>query len=160
MKYTDGNADALKTKFWKSLAESPLVFLQRDGEPENAVPMTAQLDESANDSIWFFTTRDNSLANMGPATVIFSAKGHDIFARFKGFLREEKSDDRLDKQWSNFVEAWFPEGKQDPNMIMLRMDLGRAEIWEGDQSLLTTAKMALGMDVRDDMSGKKAQTTL
>lgn len=160
MKYTDGNADALKTKFWKALADSPFVFLQRDHEPDAAVPMTAQLDKNADSTIWFFTTRDNSLANMGPATVTFAAKGHNMFARFKGVLGEEKSAERLDKQWSNFVEAWFPQGKQDPNMIMLRMDLGTAEIWDGDQSLLTTAKMALGMDVRGDVDDKNVKTAL
>ena len=37
----------LKQKFWKALADSPFVFLGRDGEPHSAVPMTAQLDKDA-----------------------------------------------------------------------------------------------------------------
>ncbi|MCT2558097.1 pyridoxamine 5'-phosphate oxidase family protein [Tsuneonella sp. YG55] len=160
MKYENGNADDLKEQFWKALAHSPFVFVSLQSSANDAVPMTAQLDKDANSAIWFFTSRDNHLAQMGPATCTFAGKDHEMFARFEGVLVEEKSRDRLDKQWSNFVEAWFPGGKDDPNLLMLRMDLGEAEIWNGDQSLLTTAKMALGMDVRGDMAGKHAEAAL
>lgn len=160
MKYSEGNTAELKKKFWESLADSPFVFVQMDNDPDTAVPMTAQLDKDADSAIWFFTSKDSDLAKKGPATATFSGKDHDMFARFEGVLTEETSRERLDKQWSNFVEAWFPGGKDDPDMMMLRMDLGLAEIWSGDQSLLTTAKMALGMDVRDDMADKKTETAL
>ncbi len=160
MKYETGNADELKEKFWTALADSPFVFVSLQGAANDAVPMTAQLDKDANSAIWFFTGRDNHLAEMGPATCTFAGKDHGMFARFEGTLVEENSRERLDKQWSNFVEAWFPGGKDDPNLLMLRMDLGEAELWSGDQSMLTTAKMALGMDVRDDMAGKHTEAAL
>ena len=53
----------LKQKFWKSLADSPFVFMELDADPAAAVPMTAQLDEDADSAIWFFTTRDHALAS-------------------------------------------------------------------------------------------------
>ena len=83
-----------------------------------------------------------------------------MFARFHGTLVHETSRERLDKQWSNFVEAWFPGGKEDPNLLMLRMDLGEATIWGGGTDLLTTAKMAMGMDVRADVKGEHVSTNL
>jgi general stress protein 26 len=160
MKYHQGNADQLKEKFWQAFANSPFVFVSLQSTANDAVPMTAQLDKDANSAIWFFTSRDNHLAEMGPATCTFAGKDHDMFARFEGTLVEETSRERLDKQWSNFVEAWFPGGKDDPNLLMLRMDLGEAELWSGDQGLLTTAKMALGMDVRKDTAGQHAEAPL
>jgi general stress protein 26 len=160
MQYSDGKPDELKEKFWHALEASSFVMLQRDADPESAAPMTASLDKNANHAIWFFTSRDNRFAAKGPATATFASKGHDLFARFSGLLVEETDKARLDKQWSNFVEAWFPGGKQDPNVLFLRMDLGQAAIWSADQGLLTTAKMALGMDVRDDVKGSYAETTL
>lgn len=150
MHYKEGKSEELKQKFWKSLADSSFLFLQLDSNPESAVPMTAQLDKDANSAIWFFTGRDHFLAKGGAATATFSGEGHDLFARFGGILVEETSRERLDKQWSNFVEAWFPGGKEDPNLLMLRMDLGTAEIWSSDLGLLSVAKMALGKDVRGD----------
>lgn len=160
MHYNEGNAEELKQTFWKALADSPYVMLQRDADPESTAPMTASLDKQANSAIWFFTGRDNRFAALGAATGMFSSKGHDVFARFAGTLVQETSRERLDKQWSNFVEAWFPGGKDDPNLLFLRMDLGDASIWSADAGLLTTAKMALGMDVREDVIGNYAETTL
>lgn len=160
MKYETGNADELKTAFWKAFADSPFVFVSLQSTANDAVPMTASLDEDANHAIWFFTARDNHLAEMGPATCHFASKGHDFFARFEGALSEETSRERLDKQWSNFVEAWFPQGKDDPNLLFLRLDLGDAELWSGDQGVLTTAKMALGMDVRKDVIGSHTEAAL
>ena len=160
MKYEQANPHEIRQKFWHAIADSPVVILQLDSDPDTAAPMTAQLDKDANHAIWFFTSRDNRFAAAGPATATFSSKGHDVFARFHGNLVEETSRERLEKQWSNFVEAWFPGGKDDPNLLMLRMDLGDASIWAGDLGLLSTAKMALGLDVRGDVNGQFAETTL
>ena len=160
MKYSEGNAQNLKDKFWHELAGSSFVMLQLDADSAGAAPMTASLDTDANHAIWFFTGRDSRWAQQGSATATYASKGHDLFARFTGTLSEETDKARLDKQWSNFVEAWFPGGKTDPNLPFLRMDLADAEIWSGELGALATAKMMLGMDVRDEVAGKHVETTL
>lgn len=160
MKYDQGDPKDLKEQFWKAMTASPYVMLQLDGDPDSAAPMTAQLDKDANHAIWFFTSRDNRFSTRGPATAIFAGKGHEVFARFSGHLVEETDRARLDKQWNNFVEAWYPGGKDDPNLLFLRMDLGDASIWGGEVGVLNTVKMALGMDVRDSIKGGFAETTL
>lgn len=160
MNYGDGNPKELREKFWRALEDSSFVMLQLDGDSDSAAPMTASLDRDANHAVWFFTSRDNRFAAKGAATATFASKGHDLFARFHGVLTEETSRDRLDKQWSNFVESWFPGGKDDPNLLFLRYDLGDASIWSGELGLIGVAKMALGLDVRGDVAGKKAETTL
>lgn len=160
MRYEAGNADELKQKFWRAFADSPFVFVSLQSTANDALVMTAQLDKDADSAIWFFTSRDGHLAEMGPATCTFAGKGHDLFARFEGVLSEETSRERIDQHWSTFVEAWFPGGKDDPNLLMLRMDLGDAEIWDSDLGLFTTAKMALGMNVREETAGHHAETAL
>ncbi len=160
MRYDDGNADELKNKFWNALADSPFVFLQRDDDPTSTVPMTAQLDKDADSAIWFFTTKDHDFAKLGRVTATFSGKEHDVFARFKGTLAIEGDQGRFEQFWNNFVKAWYEGGKDDPDILFLRMDLDDAEIWSGDLSLLTTAKMAMGKDIRDDIRDKHAETAL
>jgi general stress protein 26 len=152
--------EELKQQFWEALADSPYLFLQLEGDPTTAVPMTAELDENARGAIWFFTGRNHAFARGGPATATFASKGHDVFARFKGALVHETSRERLDKEWSNFVEAYFPRGKDDPQLLMLRMDLADAEIWTTDIGLTTTVKMALGQDVRDETREAHTETAL
>jgi general stress protein 26 len=160
MKYHQGNADQLKEKFWQAFANSPFVFVSLQSTANDAVPMTASLDKDANHAIWFFTGRDTRWTRLGPATATFAAKGHEVFARFYGVLSEETDRARLDKQWSSFVEAWFPGGKDDPNLLFLRLNLGDASIWSGELGVLATAKMALGMNVRDVVAGKHVETAL
>ncbi|MBC2664832.1 pyridoxamine 5'-phosphate oxidase family protein [Novosphingobium flavum] len=160
MRYDQGNPQELRHQFWKELSASPFVMLQLDANCASAAPMTAQLDENANHAIWFFTSRDNHFAAGGAATATFCAKGHDLFARFSGTLVPEHDRARLDREWNNFVEAWFPGGKDDPNLLMLRMDLGDASIWAGEVGALNTVRMALGMDVSKTIKGGYAETLL
>jgi general stress protein 26 len=154
------DTDELKRKFWNALAASPMVFLQLDGDPSTAVPMTAQLDKDANSSIWFFTRKNHPLAALGPATATFESKDHDIFARISGTLAVEPSRARLEKQWNSVIEAWFPAGKDDPELLMLRLDLNRAEIWNSDLGFVDNVKMLLGFDTREDAKKEHAETAL
>lgn len=160
MKYSAGSPAELKEKFWHEMADSAFVMLQLNADPDSAAPMTASLDKHADHAIWFFAGRDSRWAAQGAATASYASKGHDLFARFAGTLSEETDRVRLDKQWPNFVEAWFPGGKDDPNLLFLRMDLGDAAIWSGELGALATAKMALGIDVRDEVAGKHVETAL
>ncbi|MFM5916696.1 MAG: pyridoxamine 5'-phosphate oxidase family protein [Novosphingobium sp.] len=160
MDHAHENPEELKEKFWKKLSASPFVMLELDDDRDSPTPMTAQLDEDAHHAIWFFTGRNKGFARMGPATANFSSKGHDLFARFDGTLVEETSRERLDKHWSQMIEAWFPGGKDDPNLLMLRMDLGNAKIWDSDLGLIGTAKMFLGLDTRKEAQGHVTETAL
>lgn len=160
MRYNQGNADELKEKFWEAMADSPFLFLQRNDRPETAVPMTAQLDEDADSAIWFFTQKNSDFAKLGPVTATFESKDHDLFARFNGVLSIEQDQGRFEQFWNNFVKAWYDGGKDDPDILFLRMDLGKAEIWSGDIGLLNTAKMALGQTIHDDVQDKHVETVL
>ena len=159
MKHADGNPEKLKQQFWRALADSPYLFLELTGRSDTAVPMSPQLDKDANSAIWFFTHTKSAFANLGPVTATFQGKGHDMFARFDGTLVRETSQDRFDQFWNNFVAAWYDEGKNDPDLLFLRMDLGNAEIWNGDIGLLNTAKMALGVYVEDKAEERHVKET-
>lgn len=159
MKHKEGNPDELKKKFWRALADSPFLFLQVDGRSDSAVPMSPQLDKDANSAIWFFTHTKSAFAALGPATATFQGKGHDVYARFNGTLVKETSQERFDAMWNNFVEAWYDEGRNDPDILFLRMDLGNAEIWDNDIGLLNTAKMALGMYIEPEAEERHVKQT-
>ena len=135
MRYNEGKADELREKFWKALADSPYLFLQLD------------------------THTKSDFAKLGAATATFEGEDHKMFARFHGTLTKETSQERFDQFWNNFVEAWYDGGKDDPDILFLRMDLGDAEIWNGDMGLLDVAKMALGMTVHDDAEEKHVKET-
>lgn len=134
----------LRDEFWHALSDSPFVMIKRDGTPGHAEPMTAQLDSDAHQAIWFFVSRGNRIAAGGGAMAQFASKGHDLFACLAGTLVEETRNDVWDKHWSRQTEAWFPNGRSDPDVMMLRFEIAEAEIWTVDPSLMGKLKQLTG----------------
>lgn len=150
----------IRERFWAEMTESPFVMVKLDASHDHAVPMTAQLDPDANHEFWFYTSRDNRLAAGGPAMAQFAGKDHYLFACIAGTLVEESDPAVIDRYWSKDVEAWYPGGRNDPSLLMLRFELGNAEIWRSDMSLKGVFKQLFGGDVREEMKGKHAEINL
>jgi len=146
----------IREEFWHAFEDSPFIMMKLQGAAGHAEPMTAQLDRDAHHAIWFFTSRDNRIAGGGKAMGQFVSKGHDVFACVDGTLVEETDHAVWDKHWSRFAEAWFPNGRQDPNVIMLRLDISEAEVWVSDPSIKGKFKMLTGMEVKPSEAGKHA----
>ena len=155
----DKSTDEIRKDMWKAMADSPYVMLGLDGDRRHFEAMYAVLDKEADSEVWFYTKRGNRAAGGGNATVTFVAKGHDLFASIEGRLTEETREDIKDKYWSSQVEAWYDQGRRDPELLMLRFDLSDAEIWETDQSLLGKLKLITGQTIKgDEQSGSHART--
>jgi general stress protein 26 len=147
----------LKRDLWKKMAQSPFLMIGLAGAGEHSEPLTAQLDEDQVDTIWFFIGKDNRLAKGGAATAQFISKGHDYFASIAGTVRVQNDPAMIDKLWSKPVEAWFPGGKSDPNLALLRFDIDDAELWEADMSLTGKLKMIFGGKVDPCVVGSHAR---
>ena len=85
----------LKTKFWKALGKERTALLGCDGVYPR--PMTAQI-EGERGPVWFFTARENDLAEATARTarqalLLFTAKGHDLFATVGGRLQQDNDPD-------------------------------------------------------------------
>lgn len=146
--------------FYAALSKSPFVMIGLDDTPDHSEPMTAQTAEGVHDSLWFFTGKDNRIAMGGPAMAQFAAKGHDFFACIHGTLTAEEDPAMMDQLWSNQVEAWFPGGKTDPNLLLLRYDLENSEMWEADMSMTGMVKMMFGGKIKPSEVGDHAEVTL
>lgn len=133
-----------KTDLWKAISDSPFMMVSLDNQPNPSEPMTAQLDPQADGEFWFFTKRDNRLAKGGAAMAHFSAMDHELFACLRGNLVEETDDDVIDQHWSKQVEAWYPEGRLDSNLLMLRFELEDAEIWQATDTNTGIMKLLTG----------------
>lgn len=140
--------DDIKHLFWTALADSPNVLIGLHGRNEHSVPMRAQLDKDGHGAFWFFTSLDNRLAPGGRAMAQFAAKDHDLFACIDGTLTRETDGAVLDRLWNNAVAAWYPDGKEDTNLLLLRFDLNDAEVWTADVGVVGLFKMATGLTIK------------
>lgn len=139
--------------FWKAFADSPFIMMRLENSSEHAEPMTAQLDKDAHHAIWFFLKRDNRIAAGGAAMGQVATKGHDVFACISGNLVEETDRSVREKQWDNVVESWFPDGKNDPEVLMLRFDIRDSEVWVSDISIKGKFKMLIGLEIKSSEAG-------
>ena len=158
------NADDLQAKFWKALHADRTMMLGLDGvEAGHARPMAAQA-EGDNGPLWFFTSTENGivqkLAAGNRATATFVDKGHNLFATLYGNLSLDKESATIDRLWNPFVAAWYPGGRSDPKLRLLRLDADSAEIWLNESSLFAGLKMLLGADPKADNKGKAGTVVL
>jgi general stress protein 26 len=147
----------LKKHLWEKLSRSPFLMVGLDEPRMHSEPLTAQLDKDQVDTIWFFIGRDNRLAGGGRAMAQFVSKGHDYFACLSGTVTVDNDRAMIDKLWSRQVAAWFPGGKDDPNLTLIRFDIDDAELWEADMSLTGKLKMLFGGRIRADEEGSHAR---
>lgn len=95
-------------------------------------PMACYPDKDMGD-IWFFTKKGTDLvrdAGLGQSAMfIVASKDQDFQACIGGDLREEFDRDRLEKFWNAHVAAWYPDGKDDPQLTMLRFQPSDADVW-------------------------------
>ena len=134
----------LKKDMWKRMTDSPFVMIGLTGHGHHSEPLTVQLDKDQVDTLWFFVGKDNRLAAGGAAMAQFVSKGHDFFACLSGTVKVDNDSGMIDKLWSKQAEAWFPGGKTDPNLTLLRFDIADAELWEEDMSFSGKLKMIFG----------------
>lgn len=148
---------ALKQKMWDKMSAGPFLMVGLANSRTHSEPLTAQLDKDQADTIWFFIGKDNRLASGGAAMAQFVSKGQDFFACIDGQVRIDNDPAMIDKLWNKQVEAWFPGGKTDPNLALLRFDIDSAELWEADVSLAGKLKMLFGGTIRGDEVGSHAK---
>lgn len=156
----DRQSKDVRTRMWKKMQDSPFLMIGLVGGYSHSEPMTAQLDKDADSKFWFYTSKSNRVAGGGPAMAQFVSKDHKLFACIKGTLTEEADRAVFDAHWNTQAEAWFEGGRNDPDLMMLRFDLGEAEIWEGDESLMGKLKMMTGQTIRSGEAGRHAMVDL
>jgi general stress protein 26 len=154
----------LQSKFWSALQSDMTMMLGLTGVDEGHTrPMTAQV-EGDRGPIWFFTSTDSALVDAlgagGRAIATFASKGHDVFAAVHGDLSVERDRSAVDRLWNRHVAAWYEGGKDDPKLVLLRLDPDKAQIWKNGSSLLAGVMMLLGSDPKEDYKDNEAKVTL
>jgi len=150
--------------FWSALESSPFVMLGLPSQVAHSQPMTAQFD-GHDGPIWFYGTRSSrlveGLSSTNNAMAQYVGEGHKLFACISGLLTIDNDRAMIDKFWSNSVEVWYPQGKSDPDLVMLRFDPDHIEVWQADMSMMGKLKMMFGGTMKaSDMAGKHIEIAL
>lgn len=135
-----------------------------DGKHLRSRPMsTSKLDAEGN--LWFFTNEFSSKVDEIEAdrqvNLAYAAKDTNTYVSISGKASIVHDKDKVDELWSPILKAWFPEGKDDPTIALLKVVPEQAEYWDGSDSkmvqLFKIGKAAItggGYEAGEDEHGK------
>lgn len=111
--------------------------------PEGALhsrPLMAQ-DVEFDGDLWFFVQDDSpkvrDIAGNSQVNVAFeSGKGYLSIA---GVATVVKDEQKIEEYWTSAVQAWFPEGREDPTIALIRVHAETAEFWASDEPRIVSA---------------------
>jgi len=129
----DVTAAEAEKEFWKHLKSSNTGMLGLDKPGYHSQPMTAYREEETG-TIWFFTLDTTDLARdvaTGGQKGMFTygSKDQEVWACFHGSLSISRNQDVIDKHWNPIVAAWYPEGKDDPHLTLIKFDGDDGRVW-------------------------------
>ncbi len=104
-------------------------------EPDGTLhgrPLAALAYEN-DGQLWFYTAIDSAkvseVANDVRASVAFADTDEDKYVVVSGTADIVNDRQRIHQLWTPFAKPWFPDGPDDPNLALLRVQAERAEYW-------------------------------
>ena len=95
----------------------------------------AVLQHDFDGTVWFFTADPSPKADdvrHDEHVNVAYVDGASVVS-LAGTATISRDQARIDEWWNPWVEAWFPDGKDDPSVALLRVDATSAEYWHVDK---------------------------
>lgn len=100
-------------------------------------PMTHSTDPE-DGNLWFLTAKDTDAAAAASAgeksRYVVSNDSEGIYADIHGTLSVSHDRAILEEVWSPIASAWFADGINDPDIVLVCFRPASAEVWLGPES--------------------------
>lgn len=121
-------------------ARHATVTTRSEGDALHSRPL-AILEDDFTDTLWFFTQdpspKTTDISHHPEVNVAVSdGKGHLSFSGTASVTRDAAL---IDKYWNPWAEAWFENGKDDPTVALLQVDVDTVEYWDTDRPAVVKA---------------------
>lgn len=106
-------------------------------------PMSANGEIDPDGDIWFFTGvsshKVSEISNSPKVNVSFADPKNQKYVSITGSAELVRDRKRIDELWKPEFKMWFPEGKNDPEVALLRIAPEKAEYWDSPSSTISFA---------------------
>lgn len=110
-----------------------------DGGTLRSRPMQTQ-DFEFDGDLWFFTSSEThkteELERDNRVNVSYAAPDDNTYVSVSGRGSIVKDKAKIDEYWSDIYKAWFPEGKDSPDLVLLKISVEQAEYWDSSSSAI------------------------
>lgn len=110
-----------------------------DGGIMRSRPMQTQ-DFEFDGNLWFFTSSNTHKAEEierdNRVNICYASPGDNSYVSLSGRASIIKDREKIDEYWSDLYKAWFPEGKDTPDLVLLKVEAEQAEYWDAPSSTI------------------------
>jgi general stress protein 26 len=102
---------------------------------------TLKLD-SRGDIIFFTAAKSHKVEELTDdhgVNLAYADKGESIYVSIRGRARLDRDQEIINELWSPAHKIFFPDGKDDPNLMVLRVRVRDASYWEGSGNFIERA---------------------
>jgi len=94
-------------------------------------PMAQQLTEPDGD-LWFFAERDSRVVQEIKANphVSLTLSSSDTWISIDGEAVVVDDPAKAKELWNSWVEAWLPQGPEDPSVVLVKVDGHTGDYWD------------------------------
>ena len=101
-------------------------------------PMSSNGQIEPNGDLWFFTGisshKVSEVADFPKVNVSFADPKNQKYISTSGTAELVRDRRKIEELWKPEFKMWFPEGKDDPEIALLRISLEKAEYWDSSSS--------------------------
>ncbi|MEP6643842.1 MAG: pyridoxamine 5'-phosphate oxidase family protein [Acidobacteriaceae bacterium] len=102
-------------------------------------PMATQ-DEPFDGTLWFLTRSTSEkigdIRDRQKVTLDYADPGNSKYITLRGSASVNQDRAKIEEMWNPMYKAWFPGGKDDPEIAVLRVDVAEGEYWDANSSKL------------------------
>lgn len=103
-------------------------------------PMSSNGEIDPDGDIWFFTDATShkviEIAKAPKVNVSFADPDNQHYVSVTGAAQLVRDQKKIEELWKPEFKMWFPEGKDDPHIALLRINLEKAEYWDSPSSTI------------------------
>jgi general stress protein 26 len=129
-----------KEKIWSFIKDIKVGMLtEHDGQDLRSRPMHLVQDDY-DGTIWFFIKHDNGRVyahqqKNKQVCLSFCDHENNVHVSLSGETSLCLDKELIERLWSPFAAAWFPEGKDDPNLALLEIKIHKGEYWDSKSNM-------------------------
>jgi general stress protein 26 len=139
MKIHDQNNAQMEPLARKLKGQRVAMLTLREEDGLNSRPMTP-LEMDGEGCIWFMASRRSMHSGREPGgeavNLAFVAPDDGDYISIAGAVTLVDDAERKQELWTLAARPWF-DGPQDPDLVLLRVQPAKAEIWDGPDSALS-----------------------
>jgi len=109
-----------------------LVSKSSSGELRSRPMTTQQMDESG--SLWFFSDKDSAkifeIEEFSQVNLAYSDHGKQIYVSVSGSAEVSYDQTKIDELFKPSHKTWFPMGKDDPALCLIKVHATFIEYWD------------------------------